>query len=263
MKDQHKQVDPALKLYVGCHCMIIDNDDISKGRANGTLCQVIGVKRKSGQALRWKNYDGKKVYTTNVSDVEYVEFEHFPKKIEQKSLESDITLLQEEMKHDPLNFEKMKKLKSLENQLKKMIASRRFKLTAKKYYCTFYRSDIDPPDTGFRRKNDFRKNEKKQKIVMLQIPVNLNDATTAHKLQGVTKKYLIVHNWTYTHGWVHTVLSRVWTQDGLCLNKPLVYKEDSFKLPQSLTRFQWRMSKKIPDNAKHKKRRIDICQVLR
>ena len=68
-----------------------------------------------------------------------------------------------------------------------MIAARRFKLKAKKYYCTFYRSDIDPPDTGFRRKNEFRKNEKKQKIVMLQIPVNLNDATTAHKLQGVTK----------------------------------------------------------------------------
>ena len=80
MKDQHKQVDPALKFYVGCHCMIIDNDDISKGRANGTLCRVVGVKRKSNQPLQWKNYDGKKVYTTNVSDVEYVEFEHFPKK---------------------------------------------------------------------------------------------------------------------------------------------------------------------------------------
>ena len=80
MKYQHKQVDPALKIYVGCHCMIIDNDDISTGRANGTLRQVVGVKRKSDQPLRWKNYDGKKVYTTNVSDVEYVEFEHFPKK---------------------------------------------------------------------------------------------------------------------------------------------------------------------------------------
>ena len=81
MKDQHKQVNPALKLYVGCHCMIIDNDDISKGRANGTLCRVVGVKRKTDQPLRWKNYDGKKVYTTHVSDVEYVEFEHFPKKL--------------------------------------------------------------------------------------------------------------------------------------------------------------------------------------
>ena len=31
MKDQQKNIDPALKLYVGAHCMIIDNDDISKG----------------------------------------------------------------------------------------------------------------------------------------------------------------------------------------------------------------------------------------
>ncbi len=60
MKDQHKQVDPALKLYMGCHCMIIDNDDISKGRANGTLYRVVGMKRKSDQPLTWKNYDGKK-----------------------------------------------------------------------------------------------------------------------------------------------------------------------------------------------------------
>ncbi len=31
-----------------------------------------------------------KVYTTNVSDVEYVEFEHFPKKVEHISLENKI-----------------------------------------------------------------------------------------------------------------------------------------------------------------------------
>ncbi len=92
-----------------------------------------------------------------------------------------------------------------------MIASRRFKLTAKKYYCTFYRSYIDPPDKGLRRKNESRKMRKKQKMVMMQIPVNLNDATTAQKLQSSTKKYLIVHNWTYTHGWMYTVLSRVRT----------------------------------------------------
>ncbi len=47
---------------------------------------MVGVKKKSEQPLKWKNYDGKKVYTTNVRDVEYVEFEHFQKKIEQKSL---------------------------------------------------------------------------------------------------------------------------------------------------------------------------------
>ena len=46
MKDQHKQGDPVLKLYVGAHCMIDDNKDISKGRVDGTLCRVIGIKRK-------------------------------------------------------------------------------------------------------------------------------------------------------------------------------------------------------------------------
>ncbi len=50
------------------------------------------------------------------------------------------------MKQDPLNSEKLKKLESLQNQLNKMIASRRFNLTAKKYYCTFYQSDVDHHD---------------------------------------------------------------------------------------------------------------------
>ena len=79
MKDQHKQVDPALKLYIGAPCVINDIEDISKGRANGTLCRMIGIKRKSDEPLKWKNYDGKKVYTLSVNYVQFVEFKHFPK----------------------------------------------------------------------------------------------------------------------------------------------------------------------------------------
>jgi hypothetical protein len=37
------------------------------------------------------------------------------------------------------------------------------------------------------KSQNLKRNEKKQKTVMMQIPVNLNVATTAHKLQGVTK----------------------------------------------------------------------------
>ena len=59
-----------------------------------------------------------------------------------------------------------------------------------------------------------KKQERKQKVILVQLPINLNDATTAHKLQGVTKKKLIVNNWTYSHGWVYTVLSRVRTRAG-------------------------------------------------
>jgi len=85
---------------------------------------------------------------------------------------------------------------------------------------------------------------------MMQIPVNLNDATTVHKLQGVTKKSLIIHNWTNTHGWIYTVLSRVRTRNGLFLNKPLVYKPELFILPPALISFRSRMAKKIPENAR-------------
>ena len=42
--------------------------------------QSYWYKRKSNEPLAWKNYGGRKVFTINVSDVEHVEFEHFPKK---------------------------------------------------------------------------------------------------------------------------------------------------------------------------------------
>ena len=135
--------------------------------------------------------------------------------------------------------------------MKKFISSRRFKLTPKRYNCTFYRSDIDPPDNGLSGKKESKKHERKQKIVMLQIPVNLNDATTVHKLQGVTKNTLLfITGLIPKVGSIQfSVLSRVQTCDGLFLNKPLAYKPDSFKLPQSLLRFQQQISQKIPKRA--------------
>ena len=62
------------------------------------------------EKLRWE-----KSVHTNVSDVEYVEFKHFPKKIEQKSLECEMMVLQDEIKQDPLNSEKIKQLESIKN----------------------------------------------------------------------------------------------------------------------------------------------------
>ena len=58
-----------------------------------------------------------KVSTTNVSDVEYVEFEHFPKTVEQKSLECKITLLKDEMKTGFINLWENEKMESVQNQL--------------------------------------------------------------------------------------------------------------------------------------------------
>jgi hypothetical protein len=67
-----KRVDPALKWYPGIPLMITSNDDIKKGRANGSLCRGLSIKLKEGTVPRWKNYDGRKVTTVGVNDCEYM-----------------------------------------------------------------------------------------------------------------------------------------------------------------------------------------------
>ena len=62
---------------------------------------------------------------------------------------------------------------------------------------------------------------------MHQIPANSNDATTGHKLQGMSKDIIIVSSWP-TGGlslmfknWEYVVLSRVRTLSGLYLVEPI------------------------------------------
>ncbi len=58
------------------------------------------------------------------------------------------------------------------------------------------------------------------KCQMKQLPVNLNNATTGNKLQGMSKDIIIISLWP-TGGrfqnWEYTVLSRVRTLEGLYL----------------------------------------------
>jgi len=73
------KIEPALHVYPGSHHMCITNEDLDQGRGNGTLCKFLRVKlRKDGRERRWKNWDGKKVWTVSVDDVEWMEFEHYP-----------------------------------------------------------------------------------------------------------------------------------------------------------------------------------------
>ena len=55
---------------------------------------------------------------------------------------------------------------------------------------------------------------------MTQLPINSNDATTGHKLQGMSKDVVIITSWP-TGGlfknWEYVVLSRVRTRNGLYL----------------------------------------------
>ena len=55
---------------------------------------------------------------------------------------------------------------------------------------------------------------------MHQLPVNLNNATTGHKLQSTSKDFIIITSWLRDglfKNWEYTVLSRVRSLDGLCL----------------------------------------------
>ena len=53
---------------------------------------------------------------------------------------------------------------------------------------------------------------------MTQFPINLNIATTGHKLQGMSKDVIIITSWPrggLFRNWEYTVLSRVQTLNGL------------------------------------------------
>ncbi len=77
-----KHINPALCIYVGAHLICIDNKHLKDKvpRGNGTICRVIDIKlKKQPQSYKWKNYHGRKVWTVNASDVEWVECEHINK----------------------------------------------------------------------------------------------------------------------------------------------------------------------------------------
>ena len=66
----------------------------------------------------------------------------------------------------------------------------------------------------------------KQSIHMTQVQLIRNLATTGHKLQGQTKKFMVASDYHYAQNWIYVVLSRVQTRIGLFLREPL----DRYKL---------------------------------
>ncbi len=74
---------------------------------------------------------------------------------------------------------------------------------------------------------DYYVSSKKFRCKMMQIPANSNDATTGHKLEGMSKDDIIVSSWptgslaAMFKNWEYVVLSRVHTLSGLYLVKPI------------------------------------------
>ena len=227
---QGKLVDPCLRLYTGAHVMCIDNSKLkSDNIGNGTLCRVKSVKLKQGAPpLNWKNWDGKKVWCVSARHVEYVEFERFPVDERMVSLKATIQGLENEINNENNRNE----LTKLKRQLKQMEAKHCFKLSPKKCTATVSVTLDDAVSERVPLKN----------VGMTQLPINMNDGTTGHKLQGMSKDNLIIVSWSWKPNWVYVVLSRVRTLKGLFLLKPLptdcLHK---FEVPLDLQAFERRM----------------------
>jgi hypothetical protein len=74
---------------------------------------------------------------------------------------------------------------------------------------------------------------------MKQIPANINDATTGHKLQGMSKDVIIVASWptkSMFRNWEYVVLSHVRILSGLYLITPININK-SFKPSDELKRY--------------------------
>jgi hypothetical protein len=219
-----KHIDPALCIYIGAYLICIDNKHLTAKvpRGNGTLCRVLGVKLKdNAQSYKWKNYYGKKVWTVNAADVEWVECEHVNKSNVMTQLESQIKELKNELDLPPKNHKSdskaiKSKIDELNKKLAKEINGRIFKLEPEQF----------TPEVTVKHYHASSK-----KIVfrckMMQIPANSNDATTGHKLQGMSKDAMIVSSWptgslaAMFKNWEYVVLSRVRTLSGLYLVKPI------------------------------------------
>ncbi len=197
--------------------------------------------------MRWKNWEGRKVNTVLASDVEYMQLQHYPAETpKMKVLQSKIDGLKEK---DILSEAERAELKSLESHLKKEKQARYFKLKPETYTAKASVS-LDPEGITMEKT--------KIQVKFLQFALNTNDATTGHKLQGMSKDYIIVTSWdgiSRWSNWAYTVLSRAWQLEGLFLCKPLD-SSVSFDVPEELKAYEQFMFEKERAMLEERERRL-------
>jgi hypothetical protein len=272
-----KYIDPALRLYVGAHCMCtVDNkrlkDKVPIG--NGTLCRVVGIKLKDhAPSHRWQNWDGRKVWTVSAKHVDWVEFEYHPKSKRILELEEEIKEKEKDLKAhidscdvnhtrkrartsrkraaaDAVISDLHEQLKKLKGLLRREQESRRFKLDPQTSSPTVSYTD-----------HDLSTFKISAKCRMTQIPVVLADSITGHKLQGMTLPHVIIVSWGYfAKNWPYVVLSRSTTFDGLYLFQP-IDMEKSFAPSRDLVEYL-RRAENLQDHILHM-RKIRMAGVNR
>jgi hypothetical protein len=153
----------------------------------------------------------KEVWTVNAKDVEWVQCEHVNKPGHISQLELQINDLEKVAdKH-----QNQSKLLDLKERLTKEMNSRKFNIEPEQ---------VTPEVTV----KHYEKSSKEVKFHcnMNQIPANSNDATTGHKLQGMSKDIIILSSWPtgglskvfktrnmlsyhmYVHFWDYTLLNQ-------------------------------------------------------
>jgi len=236
-----KKIDPALCLYVGAYLQcVVDNACLNERvpRGNGTLCRLVSIKMKDQPTThRWRNCYGKKVWWVCATDVEWIEVELAPKPKSIIDQERLIKRLKKKIKKltkngvDASIMRLKETLASKEANLKNDNVNQRFRMTP----------EVFTPDVTV-RPHRFATTPMKFRCTMTQFPVNLNDATTGHKLQGMSKDFVIVTSWPkggmakWFKNWEYVVLSRVRKLAGLYLLEA-IDPEQSFKPTEEFQRY--------------------------
>ena len=97
---------------------------------------------------------------------------------------------------------------------------------------------------------------------MTQLPANLNDTTTGHKPQGITKDVVIITSWPrgdLVRNWEYTVLSRVRTLNGLFLFKQIDMNKSFEPSPELKVYFKRRRTKETALLKRRKKNMRKFC----
>ena len=121
-----------------------------------------------------------------------------------KELKSQLDLPQNDHKSDKKTIKS--KLDELNKKLAKEMNGRRFKLEPEQF----------SPEVTVKHYHASSK-KKVFRCKIMQIPANSNDATTGHKLQGMSKDAIIVSSWptgslaAMFKNWEHVVLSHIQT----------------------------------------------------
>jgi hypothetical protein len=185
------------------------------------MVQYASNSRKNHKAINRKKYHGRKVWTVNTSDVKWVQCEHINKPRPMTQIQAKIDQLRSTLDTLPqsnrtvTNEQVQSHLESLTNTLSTEMNNCKFKLDPETFSTKVSVKEYDTSITT------------KYQCKMKQIPVNINDATTGHKLQVMSKDVTIVASWptkSMFKNCEYVVLSRVQTLSGLYLVKPIDIK---------------------------------------